>query len=161
MLPSMLHAAAVRLCAAVLVLSFLQGCAGANSQTYAFATLEEARRAGAVAKGWIPDGLPPGSHDIRVAQLPGSTRHWGIVNFPRDEAGVLEGLLEPGEISLTGEYCEMPGRIEWWPGLLRGALDDTKLAATGIRGYRARAGHLLFAINWSQGRAYYWEAVGK
>ncbi len=146
---------------AFLAVVLLQGCAGMNSQTYAFATLDEARRAGAIAKGWVPDGLPPSAHDIRVAQLPGSTQHWGIINFPRAEQAALEALLQPGEVSLTGEHCDMPGRIEWWPMLLRGALDGERLAATGIRGYRARSGHLLFAINWSQGRAYYWEAVGK
>ncbi len=141
--------------------ALLQACAGMNSQTYAYATLDEARRAGAIANGWIPEGLPPGSHDIRVAQLPGSPQHWGIINFPRAEEGSLRALLQPGEISLTGEHCDMPGRIEWWPVLLRGALDADRLAATGIRGYRARSGNLLFAVNWSQGRAYYWRAVGK
>ena len=77
------------------------------------------------------------------------------------EQDALRALLQPGEISLTGEHCDTPGRIEWWPVLLRGALDAERLAATGIQGYRARSGNLLFAINWSQGRAYYWQAVAK
>lgn len=158
-LPS--HLLAVVCVAATLGIGLAQGCAGANTQTYVFATLEEARRSGAVEKGWVPEGLPPGTHDIRVAQLPGSSRHWGIVNFPRPEADGLKRLLQPDPVSLSGEHCDMPGRIEWWPGLLRGTLDDRQLAATGIQGYRARTGHLLFAVNWSQGRAYYWEAVEK
>ncbi len=145
----------------LLAVVLIQGCAGMNSQTYAYATLDEARSAGAIAKGWVPEGLPPGSHDLRVAQLPGSTEHWGIVNFPRAERDALRALLQPGEISLTGEHCATPGRIEWWPVLLRGSLDAERLAATGIQGYRARSGNLLFAINWSQGRAYYWQAVAK
>jgi hypothetical protein len=139
----------------------LHGCAGLNSQTYSFATLEEARQAGAIAKGWVPEGLPPGSHDLRVAQVPGTSQHWGIINFPRAEEGALRALLEPAEVSLSGEHCDMPGRIEWWPIVLRGALDGERLAATGLRGYRATTGRRLFAVNWNQGRAYYWEAVPK
>ncbi len=134
----------------------LFGCAEINSQTYAFATLAEARQAGAISKGWVPEGLPASSRDIRVAQLPGTAQHWGIINFSGADEGALRALLQPSEVPLTGERCDMPGRIEWWPGLLRGELDGERLAATGLRGYRTRAGDRLFAVNWSQGRAYYW-----
>ena len=152
---------AVLACAAFGIAVTVAACAGINSQTYSFATLDEARRAGAISRGWIPEGLPPGSHDIRVAQVPDTSQHWGIINFPAAEEGVLRALLQPGEVSLTGEHCDMPGRIEWWPVVLRGELDGERLAATGIRGYRAKAGQLLFAVNWSQGRAYYWQTVPK
>src|SRR5688500_10976851 len=91
------------------------GCAGINSQTNSFATLAEAREAGAVAQGWIPEGLPPGSHDLREAHLPGTRQRWGIVNFPEMEADVLRRLLDAGEISLDGQRCDAPARIEWWP----------------------------------------------
>jgi hypothetical protein len=151
----------VLVCAAIGIAVALTACAGINSQTYSFATLDEARRAGAISHGWIPEGLPPGSHDIRVAQLPDTSQHWGIINFPAAEEGVLRALLQPTEVSLTGEHCDMPGRIEWWPVVLRGELDGERLAATGIRGYRANAGQLLFAVNWSQGRAYYWQKVAR
>lgn len=151
----------VRACATAVTASTLAGCAGINSQTYSFATLDEARRAGAISKGWVPEGLPASSHDIRVAQVPDTSQHWGIINFPRAEEGSLRALLMPDEVSLTGEHCDMPGRIEWWPIVLRGELNGERLAATGIRGYRAKSGDLLFAVNWNQGRAYYWEAVRK
>jgi hypothetical protein len=151
----------VLLCAAIGTALTVLACSSLNSQTYSFATLDEARRAGVISKGWIPDGLPPGSHDIRVAQVPDTSQHWGIINFPAAEEGVLRALLQPTEVSLTGEYCDMPGRIEWWPVVLRGELDGDRLAATGIRGYRTKSGERLFAVNWSQGRAYYWQARPK
>jgi hypothetical protein len=154
-----LRSMAVLACAAIGIAVTVSACAGINSQTYSFATLDEARRAGAISHGWIPEGLPPGSHDIRVAQVPDTSQHWGIINFPAAEEGVLRALLQPAEVSLTGEHCDMPGRIEWWPVVLRGELNGERLAATGIRGYRAKAGQLLFAVNWSQGRAYYWQAI--
>jgi hypothetical protein len=136
--------------------SALTACTELNSQTNAFATLAEARQAGAIANGWIPEGLPPGSRDLREAHVPGTTQRWGIVNFPPAQGDVLRALLQPGEISLQGQRCDMPRRIEWWPAMLRGHLDGNLLASTGIRGHRARTGDLLFAVNWSQGRAYYW-----
>jgi hypothetical protein len=132
------------------------GCAGINSQTNSFATLAEARQAGAIAQGWIPEGLPPGSHDLREAHLPGTARRWGIVNFPESEADALRALLDTGEISLDGRRCDAPARIEWWPIVLRGDLNGERIAATGIRSYRSKDGQLIFAVNWTQGRAYYW-----
>jgi hypothetical protein len=131
-------------------------CEGINSQTHSFATLAEARHAGAIAQGWIPEGLPPGSHDLRAAHLPGTPRRWGIVNFPAPEADALRALLDAGEISLEGRRCDAPARIEWWPIVLRGDLNGERIAATGIRGYRSKDGQLIFAVNWTQGRAYYW-----
>jgi hypothetical protein len=35
-------------------------------------------------------------------------------------------------------------------------LDDEQVRATGARAYPARAGELIFVVNWRQGRAFYW-----
>jgi hypothetical protein len=53
-------------------------------------------------------------------------------------------------------YVEVPGRLEWWPVLLRKRLDADKIRATGLQTYRSRDGSELWAINWKQGRAYMW-----
>jgi hypothetical protein len=135
---------------------FLAGCAGIKAQTNSYETLSEARQAGAIAKGWIPEGLPDGSHDIREGHVPGRSQHWGIFEYPRAEEATLRALLEPEEIAIDGLPCDVPARIEWWPRVLRGPLDASKVAATGARVYRAKDGGLLFAVNWNQGRAYYW-----
>ncbi len=132
------------------------GCSGINSQTHAYATLAQARQAGAITSGWLPDGLPAGSSDIRTAHVPGTSERWGVVNFPPSEGDTLRTVLDAEELTLTGLNCRAPGRIEWWPTALRGRLDGDRLAATGIRGYRARQGDLIVAVNWAQGRAYYW-----
>jgi hypothetical protein len=120
--------------------------------------LLRAREAGAVAQGWIPEGLPPGSHDLREAHLPGTGQRWGILNFPQPEADALRALLDDAEISLDGMRCDAPARIEWWPIVLRGNLDNARIAATGLRSYRSKDGQLIFTVNWTQGRAYYWAA---
>lgn len=134
----------------------LIGCSGINSQTNSYATLTEARQAGAIANGWIPEGLPSSSHDIREGHVPGTSQHWGLFEFPNGEAATLRALLETEEMPAGGVVCDVPARIEWWPLTLRGALDASRLAATGTRLYRARTGQVLYAVNWSQGRAYYW-----
>jgi len=131
-------------------------CASINSQTNSFATFEEARQAGAVANGWVPAWLPPGSQDIREAHVPGTTAMWGLANFPQAESNVLRAALLPEEVSLDGLRPGIPGRIEWWPLELRGPLNGERLGVVGIHAYRARQGDLLVAVNWKQGRTYYW-----
>jgi hypothetical protein len=139
----------------VLVL-LLAGCSGINSQTNSYATLTEARQAGAIANGWIPEGLPSAAHDIREGHVPGTSQHWGLFEFPSSEETTLRALLESKEMAADGVVCGVPARIEWWPLMLRGPLDVSRLAATGTRVYRATTGNVIYAVNWSQGRAYYW-----
>jgi hypothetical protein len=142
------------------VLAVASACSGIRSQTNSFASLAEARQAGAITNGWIPDGLPPGSHDIREGHVPGTTQRWGLFEYPQAEETVLRGLLRPDEIPGDGQQCDVPSRIEWWPLVLRGQLDGNRLAATGVRLYLAKDSDLLFAVNWKQGRAYYWPKGG-
>jgi hypothetical protein len=54
---------------------------------------------------------------------------------------------------------DVPGRIEWWPVQLRGRLDEERIRATGLRAYHSTDRALVFLVNWSQGRAYYWKSV--
>ena len=142
------------------VLAVASACSGITSQTNSFASLAEARQAGAITNGWIPEGLPPGSHDIREGHVPGTSQRWGLFEYPQAEEAVLRELLQPDEIPGDGQQCDVPSRIEWWPLVLRGQLDGNRLAATGVRIYPAKGSDLLFAVNWKQGRAYYWRKGG-
>jgi hypothetical protein len=131
-------------------------CRDLEVVTASYADLAEARQAGALAKGRVPEGLPGGTRDMREAFDPDTNARWGLFNFPAAEAPALRGILGASELSLTGERCNPPRRIEWWPILLRGDLDAERIAATGLKAYRSRDGALIFAVNWDQGRAYYW-----
>jgi hypothetical protein len=113
-----------------------------------------------VSSGYLPEGLPPGTRDIREAHDPGSRRHWALFGFPPAERDHLRALLEPQDISLDGQTCDVPGRIEWWPVLLRNRLNAERIRATGLLTYRGRGGDLLYAVNWNQGRAYLWTPDG-
>jgi len=137
--------------------TFLQfACADVEIVTGAYATIAEAQQSGALERGWIPPVLPPSAHDIRIAHDLERNRRWGLFNFLPTDIEALRQRLEPDEISATGLNCGIPKRIEWWPLLLRGDLEGDQIKTAGLQIYRARKGDLIVAINWKQGRAYYW-----
>jgi hypothetical protein len=104
--------------------------------------------------------LPPSARDIREAHDPESRRHWALFSFTPAEADHLRALIGAQEVSVDGQTCDVPGRIEWWPLILRNQLEAERIRATGLATYRSIAGDLLVAVNWSQGRAYLWTAGG-
>ena len=130
-------------------------CRDADVVTATYATIAEAAAEGAVERGWVPRGLPPGTREIREAHDLDSSRRWGLFNFPPAEADALKSLLA-ADLSLDGIRVDTPRRIEWWPVLLRGPLKHEQVQATGAQAYTAKSGDLVFLINWKQGRAYYW-----
>jgi hypothetical protein len=140
----------------LLILISIGACADNDVVTASYATLAEARQAGAISRGRIPEGLPPGTREMREAFHPGIGRRWGLFSFPAAEGSYLRGLLDASEISVQGMEIEPPRRIEWWPLLLRGALDAERLRSTGLLTHKSRDGQLILAVNWNQGRAYYW-----
>ena len=119
-----------------------------------FNTADEARAGGAVAAGWVPEGIPPSASDLRAGYLPDG-RHWGVFAF--------RSPGEPAVRAMTGEEitsgtltCDPPGRLEFWPRVLHTPVDVERVRSTGFRVYRGIDGR-TYAINWGQGRAYYWK----
>lgn len=143
------------ICSAALLVAVL-GCKDLEVVTASYNSLADARRAGAIASGRMPEGLPPGATDLREAFNTDTNARWGLFNFPVRESPQLKSLLDPVELSLAGEQCNPPRRIEWWPILLRGKLDAERIAAAGLKAYTTRDAALIVVLNWDQGRAYYW-----
>ena len=139
----------------------LPACRDLEVVTASYDTIAQAERAGAVSRGWLPQGLPQGTHDIREAHDPDTNRRWGLFSFKAGEEDALKRLLETTETSLQGQVCDAPGRIEWWPILLRDRLDADAIRATGLQAYRSTDASLLFAVNWKQRRAYYWTPASR
>lgn len=132
-------------------------CRNADVVTGTYATVAEAREAGAIDRGWIPALVPAGAHDLREAHDLDTNRRWGLFNFTDADEGALRAALKPEPISLEGHTCDVARRIEWWPVMLRGRLQDEQIRATGLSTYFAREPQdLVVAINWKQRRAYYW-----
>jgi hypothetical protein len=139
----------------------LASCSDLDVVTHTYATMAEAKAAGAPADGWLPAFVPAGAHDIREAHDQGGTRRrWGLFNFAAADDAALRAQLGP-EVGFAGTAVDAPPRIEWWPVLLRGPLDDERVTATGLRGYRVEGDDLVAAVNWSQRRAYYWTPAAR
>jgi hypothetical protein len=131
-------------------------CRNVDVVTASYSTLREAQDAGVMSNGYLPEGLPPGARDIREAHDTATRRHWALFSFPPEEREHLAKLLEPSEFPVEGQSCDVPGRIEWWPVILRNRLDAEGIRTTGLLTYRSRSGDVLYAVNWNQGRAYLW-----
>jgi hypothetical protein len=139
--------------AALLTLA-LSACSAVRSESDSFATLQEAQIAGAIEHGWIPAGLPEKTTDLREAHVPSGT-HWGLFSFPPADAAPLRALLA-GEITTSPPPCNPPGRFEWWPRMLRSPINVAAAHETGLQFYESRDGRRVFAVNWKQGRCFYW-----
>ena len=131
------------------------GCNSLRVQEGIYANLTEARDAGAIAHGWVPQGLPSSAADLREGHMPDGA-HWGEFTFAIPDGTVVRGLLD-SEITAGPLTCNPPGRLEWWPLLLRTPIDVERVHTTDFRLYRSRDGS-VFAINWKTGRGYYWKA---
>lgn len=120
-----------------------------------YANAADARAAGAIARGSVPDGLPPTAADLREGHLPDG-RHWGVFTFAPRDAPIVRALV--GQEMTEGTLaCDPPGRLEWWPRVLLSPVTVANVRSTGFRLYRASSGSRMFAINWGQARVYYWK----
>jgi hypothetical protein len=151
----MLATRLVRGAVATLALLAAGACAGSplSVTVGVYNTVADAREAGAVAAGWIPEGVPAGAGDLREGHM-ADGRHWGVFSFKPAEEPDVRALVGP-EITSGTLTCEPPRRLEWWPRLLLSRFDVDQVRSTGFRLYNA-AGGRTYAINWGQGRAYYW-----
>jgi len=130
------------------------GCSGIQMQNGIYQTLDEAREAGAIERGWVPKGLPVSASDIREGHL-ADGHIWGTFSFEARDRVAVESLVG-AEITSGPVECDPPGRLEWWPLILRSPIDLAHVNQTGLRLYHGADRHLTFAINWGQGRGYYW-----
>ena len=144
----MLKAAAVVLAAAVLV-----ACGDLRVKYGIFENVAEARSAGAIAAGWVPEHLPNSANDIREGHMPDG-RYWGAFSYARADEAAVRALVG-GEITSGTLTCDAPGRLEFWPAIVRTPVNVEQVRATGFRLYHGTDGR-TYVVNWGQGRAYYW-----
>ncbi len=148
---------ALTLVAVMAVAVMTMSCRDKDVVTESYATMAEARGAGAPGRGDLPQGLPDGVYEIRTASDRSSGRRWGLFNFLQTDGDTIRSVLVAEEIALDGVECDIPGRIEWWPTLLRGLVNAEHAKAAGLQAYRSGQGGLIVVVNWKQGRAYYWK----
>jgi hypothetical protein len=137
----------------VLMVLPLVACSGLSVRMGIYNTVDDARKAGAIASGWIPEGVPPAAGDLREGHLPDG-RHWGVFSFKHADEAAVRALVG-SEITTGTLSCEPPGRLEFWPRVLLSPVDVERVRSTGFRLFHGVDGR-TYAINWGQGRAYYW-----
>ena len=131
----------------------LASCGDLEVKVAVFNSAQEARNGGAVTAGWVPDTIPSGATDVRAGYMPDG-RHWGVFAFQAGDEAAVRGLTREEITSGTLE-CRPPGRLEFWPRVLFTPVDVERVRSTGFRLYRG-VDDRTYAINWGQGRAYYW-----
>jgi hypothetical protein len=74
----------------------LSGCLFSDTVNSHYDTLAEAHKDGLVARGWLPDVLPPSSYDIRMSNQLDINYSTGEFHFAPNEMRLLTARLTPG-----------------------------------------------------------------
>lgn len=120
-----------------------------------YASLAEARQAGAIQRGWLPALLPESSRNITETHNIDTNQTWCMFEFaPEDAERLQERVTALDDAAVRGVYVRPPG-VAWWPGELEGTLSPSALAAGGLRLYRADRAAVI-AIDWKARRAYFY-----
>lgn len=129
-----------------------------------YPSLGDAAKDGAITRGWIPDEFLPGSaHSIHeVHDLSPSTEWCAFTFVPTDSQNLLTKLKHVEVLPPRGKHVPGPG-VSWWPTVLVGDLDVEQIHKSGFDLYVAERpmtsvenGFWLFAIDWSNGRGFFY-----
>lgn len=132
---------------------FLAACSETVVERYG--TLEEARKAGEIERGWLPTFLPESSTDLVISYDLDTNETWGSFRFSTADAAQLRNALT--SIDLTGRSLRKPSALRDWPGFLKGSLSGDSLTRAGYESYKAGTDHPFFVVvRWQEGKAYFW-----
>jgi len=130
-----------------------------------YASLADVRKAEANVQSWIPDDLlPASSRNIHVVGELSPSKEWCAFEFlPTDSQNLLKNLESLDALPPTVKYLRSP-RVSWWPSVLEGNLDATKIHHAGFQLFvverpanSVAMGIYLFALDLSKGRGFfYW-----
>ena len=128
-----------------------------------YPSLAEARKDGAIDRGWIPDEfLPHSSRSIHEIHDVSPSTEWCAFEFvPADSQNILTNLEHVDVLPPSVRHVPKPG-VSWWPSVLVGNLDVAKIHKSGFDLYFAERPATsvttevrLFAIDWSKGRGFF------
>ena len=112
----------------VLVLVSLQGCSDIQQATYE--SVDQARAAGAIERGWIPSFLPPSAVRIEEHHSIDTSRGWVRFHAPwRDLAAIGDMNRRINAASFKATDLVVPDRPSDWPQELRRPLMMTPRAS--------------------------------
>jgi hypothetical protein len=127
------------------------GCDDDFEESYA--TAGDARKAGAVDRGWIPAVIPASATNLRERHNVDTNEVAGTFRIPLGEVPELLARLNN-----VGEGESVRGtRIhpEPWPEILKGELSQPRLQGEGIHLARDTE-RRVFAVNRNTGEVHYW-----
>ena len=119
-----------------------------------YASSSEARRAGALEKGWLPNVLPPSAVDIWERHDIDTNETWGAFRFATSDAAGLLSAVAP--VDASTQTVRDPGDAPDWPDALRGRLGRDRLDPVGLEVFKSTAQELYLAVDWKRGIAYFW-----
>ena len=129
-----------------------------------YPSLAEARKDGAITRGWIPDEfLPRTSRSIHEVHDLSPSKEWCAFEFvATDSENFLTSLKRVDVLPQSVRHVPSPG-VSWWPSVLAGNLDVQKIHKAGFDLYfmerpttSVSIAVWLFAIDWSQGRGFFY-----
>ncbi len=140
----------------------LIACSGDHHESE-YSSLSDADKDGAISRGWIPDFLPTSSRAIREVHGDSSPTEWCTFEFlPNDSQGLRHALKSVDPLPPSVSRVPSP-RVPWWPTVLEGNLDKTKINKEGFELYivitpetAVTNAALLFAINWTKGVGFFY-----
>jgi len=144
-----------------LSLIFAAGC-GERRESF-YPSLADAISAGEINRGWIPDFLPESSRAIHIIYAPESPRTYCAFEFsPSDSQGLVKNLTNLDALPPSVKHVQRSG-VSWWPTVLRGDLDLMKIHEAGFKAYLSEERStsvnidvVLFAIDWTNGRGFFY-----
>jgi hypothetical protein len=128
-----------------------------------YPSLADAKRDGAIDPGWIPDFLPEGSRSIHELRDISPSTQWCAFEFSDGDALALHKRLKSDGPSIPSLRHVADPRKTWWPAVLAGDLDPTKIHGAGLdlnvinEPETASTNEvLLIAIDWVKGRGFFY-----
>ena len=138
------------------------GCGDRRESFYR--SLADADKDGAITRGWIPDDILPGSsRDIHEVHEISPEKEWCAFEFlPTDSQGLRKNLKSVDALPPSVRRVPNSG-MSWWPAALQGNLDVENVHKAGFELYvvekpatSVTTDVLLFAIDWSKGRGFFY-----
>jgi hypothetical protein len=141
------------------------GCHSDRRESF-YASLADEGKADASAQSWIPDDLlPASSRNIHDAHEASSSTEWCAFEFvPADSPGFRKHLKGVEALPPSVSRVPSPG-VSWWPAVLAGHLDASKIRSDGLDLYLVERPAtsvtteiFLFAVDWAKGRGYFYSS---
>jgi len=141
---------------------FLTACHGDRRESF-YPSLADAKRDGAIDRGWIPDFLPENSRNIHELHDMSPSQTWCAFEFlPAESQSLRKSLRIIDAPPPVVRRVREPGK-PWWPNVLVGNLDVRKIHRAGLElsvvvepDTPSSNIVLLFAVDWTTGRGFFY-----